>query len=460
MKKKNWMSSYPRRSFLKALGIGGGAVAMGQFGFLDQLATAQAQNLDAPDRYYIFCYFGGGWDVLLSLDPRDQRDFPSSTESLRETRIQPGYDTQQRPDLDVIRTEDGRIFGPFIGELQRHFDKLTVVRGLNMETLSHTGGRRRFITGKAPSGTLARGSSASTWLASHLGANDLIPNLSLRIESYNQGLPNYASALRVSNVPDLLRALRPAQPSLHPLLSRQIDATLRAAAACPNAKISEVLQKAEYARGKSADVTASSLAGFFDFGSRSEEMDALRDRYNFSTVNSSPSVSAALAAQAIMQGVSRCVSVGLVGGLDSHAGTQWQQTHGPNQEAGFNAVATLVDHLESTPYDAHSTWLDHTTIIGFSEFSRTPMLNLSGGRDHHITNSCFLLGGGVRGGQVIGATTNVAMQSQNISLATGLPDPDGEVIRPEHVLRSLFDEVGIDNGPDLRVRGLDRLIRS
>ena len=195
------MSSYPRRTFLKALGIGGGAVAMGQLGFLDQLAHAQVQNLDAPDRYYIFCYFGGGWDVLLSLDPRDQREFPSSTESLRETRIQPGYDTQQRPDLDVIRTDDGRIFGPFIGELQRHFDKLTVVRGMNMETLSHTGGRRRFITGKAPSGTLARGSSASTWLASHLGANDLIPNLSLRIESYNQGLPNYASALRVSNVP-------------------------------------------------------------------------------------------------------------------------------------------------------------------------------------------------------------------------------------------------------------------
>ena len=224
---------------------------------------------------------------------------------------------------------------------------------------------------------------------------------------------------------------------MHPLLSRQIDATLRAAAACPNAKLSEVLQKAEYARSKSADVTASSLAGFFDFGSRSDEMDALRDRYNFSTVNSSPAVSGFGCAGDYARRQSLRVR-GIGGGLDSHAGTQWQQTHGPNQEAGFNAVATLVDHLESTPYDAQSTWLDHTTIIGFSEFSRTPMLNLSGGRDHHITNSCFLLGGGVRGGQVIGASTNVAMQSQNISLATGLPDPDGEVIRPEHVLRSLL----------------------
>ena len=460
MKQKHQASAFHRRNFLKALSIGGGAVAMGQFGFLNDLAHAQIQNLDAPDRYYIFCYFGGGWDVLLSLDPRDQREFPSTEESLRSTRIQPAYDTQQRPDLDVIRTDDGRVFGPFIGELQRHFDKLTVVRGLNMETLSHTGGRRRFITGKPPSGTLARGSSASTWLSSHLGANDLIPNLSLRIESYNVGQPNYASALRVSSVPDLLRALKPSEPTLHPLLSRQIDATLRSASACANATASKILQKAEYSRRKSLDVTSGDLAHVFDFGSNNAEMTALKDRYNFSTVNSSPPVSAALAAQAIMQGVSRCVSVSLVGGLDSHSGTQWQQSHGSQQEAGFNAIATLADHLEATPYDNESTWLDHTTIIGFSEFSRTPMLNLSGGRDHHITNSCLLLGGGVRGGQVIGASTNVAMQAQNINLDTGLPDPDGEVIRPEHVLRSLYDEVGIGSGPDLRVRGLGTLIRS
>ena len=45
--------------------------------FLNHLVHAQARNLDAPDRYYIFCYFGGGWDVFLSLDPRDPRDFPS-----------------------------------------------------------------------------------------------------------------------------------------------------------------------------------------------------------------------------------------------------------------------------------------------------------------------------------------------------------------------------------------------
>ena len=123
-------------------------------------------------------------------------------------------------------------------------------------------------------------------------------------------------------------------------------------------------------------------------------MDALRDRYNFNRVDNSPSVSAALAVQAITSGVSRCVTVGLVGGLDTHPGQAWQQTQGPRQEAGFNAVARMIDDLAERPYD-HSSWLDHTIIVGFSEFSRTPLLNLNGGRDHHITNSCFLAGGSV-----------------------------------------------------------------
>ena len=205
---------------------------------LTNLVKAQVANPDAPDRYYIFCYFSGGWDVLLSLDPRDPRDFPSTEDALRRTRIQPAYEMQQRPDVDVVRSREGHLFGPYMGDLLRHSDKLTVVRGMNMETLAHSGGRRRFLTGKPPSGQLARGSNGATWLAGQLGQNELIPNLSLRVESYNRDLPNYATALRVSTVPDLLRALRPSDPVLSPLLSRQIDASLTATARCPDSMLS------------------------------------------------------------------------------------------------------------------------------------------------------------------------------------------------------------------------------
>ena len=94
---------------------------------------------------------------------------------------------------------------------------------------------------------------------------------------------------------------------------------------------------------------------------------------------------------------------------------------------------------------------DHTVIVGFSEFSRTPLINVRGGRDHSLTNACFVAGGNIRGNQVIGASSDLALQPTKTNLVTGLPDLGGEVIRPEHVLQTLFDEVGIGEKPDLRV---------
>ncbi len=49
--------------------------------------------------------------------------------------------------------------------------------------------------------------------------------------------------------------------------------------------------------------------------------------------------------------------------------------------------------------------LDKTLVIWMGEFGRTPTINPRGGRDHYPRAFTSLLaGGGVRGGQVIGAT--------------------------------------------------------
>ena len=157
-----------------------------------------------------------------------------------------------------------------------------------------------------------------------------------------------------------------------------------------------------------------------------------------------------MAVQAITQGISRCVSVSVCNGLDTHF-DDWQTDQGPRQAEGFEVVSKMIQQLAATPYDAQSSWLEKTIIVGFSEFSRTPLLNVRGGRDHSLTNAAFVTGGSVRGGQVIGASSNVGMQPTKTNLLTGQPHPEGEVIRPEYILQTLFDEVGIGNSPDLRV---------
>ena len=50
--------------------------------------------------------------------------------------------------------------------------------------------------------------------------------------------------------------------------------------------------------------------------------------------------------------------------------------------------------------------LETTLVVWMGEFGRTPKINGAAGRDHYpLTWSAVLGGGGVRGGQVVGATT-------------------------------------------------------
>lgn len=63
------------------------------------------------------------------------------------------------------------------------------------------------------------------------------------------------------------------------------------------------------------------------------------------------------------------------------------------------AFAALVSDLKQRGR------LDKTLIIWMGEFGRTPRINAKSGRDHHpLSFNVALAGGGIRGGQVIGAT--------------------------------------------------------
>ena len=447
-----------RRFLVNSLVAGTGIAAFGGVSPLMRLARAQT----ASDRYYIFCYFSGAWDVLLSLDPRDPNVFHDG--NISDTLINPGYSLLDDDGhiIDPFHTSNGMFLGPYMGDLANHADKLAIVRGMSMETLTHEAGRRRFITGKPPSGLLARGSSAATWLASELGGEDTIPNLSVRVESYNSGLPNYASALKVNSLPDLIRALEPGPSSMSVLEKRQIDELLARSALCPKAVGSSLWQASESSRTSSDAMIEQDLAGLFDFHDGSPAMNALCAHYGFATSGSaalsSAEAGAAAAVTAVTQGVSRVVSIRVASGLDTHY-DNWTTENGPKQEAGFNIVARMIEDLQSRPYGDGTSWLDHTTIIGFSEFCRGSMVNANLGRDHSLTNACFLAGGNIQGGQVIGASADVAMGPTTTNLVTGASDPAGEVINPEHILRALMVDAGIEGDPaDLRADPLLALL--
>lgn len=454
-------NSHSRRSFLKLLMMGGGAAAIGGLNPLIQLA--QAESSSQPPRYFVFVYFSGGWDILLSLDPRDPAYFNDETKG--KTQIEPGYDLLETPPstgpYPIMR--DGMMLGPYVGELARHSQRLAIVRGMSMDTLTHEVGRRRFITGKPPSGLAARGSSIPTWLSSKLGSGELIPNLAAKVEAYNNsGLPNFATALKISSVNDLLRVLRPGADGLPDKLQQQVDALQKELSMCDNATRSALWQAAEESRESMQEMLKSQKSALFDFQANTTEMKAIRDRFVFPTsgdIMGSPEAQAAMAAQALTNGLSRCVSFQAnVSTLDHHF-VEWATDHGPTQMRGFNAVARLVDELSARSHPNGGSWMDYTTIVGFSEFSRTAMLNASVGRDHSLTNACFLLGAGIKGATVVGRSSDLGMAPYGIDLVTGEPSEFADLVRPENVLRTLFYVAGIkEDIADLRVEPIYALL--
>ncbi len=155
-----------------------------------------------------------------------------------------------------------------------------------------------------------------------------------------------------------------------------------------------------------------------------------------------PKGQAAIAAQALVRGVSQVVSIELANQLDTHD-DEWSTDHAPRLRAGFDALADLIAYLEThVDGGGRPTW-ERTVLLAFSEFQRTPGLNARGGRDHHLASSCLVAGKGLRGNLVIGATDDAAYARQTIDLATGRVDPAGVSIRPPDVHATILAAAGL-----------------
>jgi len=122
-----------------------------------------------------------------------------------------------------------------------------------------------------------------------------------------------------------------------------------------------------------------------------KESEETRDRYGRTEFGRG----CLLARRLVEKGV-RFVQVNR-GGFDVHYNAfPAMQAHG---EVMDPALSSLVSDLAS------SGLLSKTLIIMLSEFGRTPKINKDAGRDHHASVfTCFMAGGGIKGGTVIGSS--------------------------------------------------------
>jgi len=131
-----------------------------------------------------------------------------------------------------------------------------------------------------------------------------------------------------------------------------------------------------------------------------------------------------LAARRLVEAGVRCVTVAY-GFWDTHGGNfNWLRQRLPLFDQGISA---LIEDIYARGLDKD------VTVVVWGEFGRTPKINKDAGRDHWArVNSALVAGGGMRMGQVIGATDKMA---------------DSAIDRPVHyrdVLATVYAAMGID----------------
>jgi hypothetical protein len=125
---------------------------------------------------------------------------------------------------------------------------------------------------------------------------------------------------------------------------------------------------------------------------------------------------------------------------DTHQ-SNFPRTRSLSQEVD-KAMAALVDDLKDRGL------LDRTLIIWMGEFGRSPQITSGGGRNHHSKAwSSLLLGGGVKGGQVIGKTDRTATEVAD------------RPVKMVDFLSTICKLLGIDYAKENHPTGVNRPIR-
>lgn len=153
----------------------------------------------------------------------------------------------------------------------------------------------------------------------------------------------------------------------------------------------------------------------------------------------------ASAVSLLASGLARCAVVADKGARnerwDHHSDVARQ---GPSFDQLFIRLSGALEQLSVTPGRHAPTLLEEVTVVVMSEMGRFPRLNTSLGKDHWTTTSLMLLGGGIRGGRVVGgfteAMTGAAIDPASLEVAPS----GGVVVQPAEVGATLMALAGLD----------------
>ncbi|MDB4963241.1 MAG: hypothetical protein JWP01_3240 [Myxococcales bacterium] len=419
-----------RRDALKMLAGGAAALAT---------RPAWSGGSSPADEFFIFVHAGGGWDVTLWADPRTERRGliePATASNTDTTGLK--YWKHAGGSFEPLTSRTGLRLGPGIGSLYDLRERLTVINGIAMNTVSHEDGTTFSTTGRHRAGGAISESSIDVLIANELGTSQLMPLVAVKFPSAFVGerLDRRVVPLRVGSVDALTRSFARSSEYLHNEDREDITVLLTEEA---HDLAIESTHPAVFEQLKSQHAALPKLlSGDFAKAFRAPQLQAAYPQFEYRGYQGASNVAAAFAIEAIKRNIVRCVGFSL-GGFDTHGANQRQ--HALQLQELFGTIAGMVKLLDVTPHPTRrgAKLSDHTHILVVSEFCRTPQLNPNGGRDHYPNNSSLVISPRFRPGP-FGAT----------DLEQLLPTDAGEFadgrrpIAPPDVLATFLGAFGID----------------
>lgn len=344
------------------------AMAGGLLGFRDRLAL-EAAELRKQGRAMILLWMAGGPSQLETFDPKPGTENGGPTEAIQ-TAV-PGIQIAQGWDATA------KVMGD-----------LALIRSLTNKEGNHQRATYQLHTGYVPSGSVKHPSLAAN-IAKELAPADLeLPAV------VSVGLTSGAGFLGVDYEPFVVRdpgrmpdnvtsGVSPQRLRRQLELQSQLEAEFaKRVGAQPVANQRGIYEKA-------ARMILGPSTKAFDIGG---EPETVKRQYG-----ETPFGRGCLLARRLVEAGVPCVEV-RSNGWDTH-------------QDNFNATSRLAGQVDpalaALIADLKQRGLLETTVVlWIGEFGRTPRINPRGGRDHYPrVFSAAIAGGGIRGGQVVGAST-------------------------------------------------------
>src|SRR6185503_8506436 len=357
------------------------------------LFRLQALGADGPDsrsanaKSCILVWLDGGPSHLDTFDPKP--DAPS------EIRSQFNAITTSVPGLNICE---------HLPQTAKVMREVALIRSLTHELGNHDTGTRFLLTGHRPTPALEYPSLGSVVAQAHGFGEPIPPYVAIPNDAVGGDsnaaragyLPGACSAFNVGNDPahvgglQLPEGVSFARSEHRRDMLRKMDAFSRHIEEGPATRDRDAFYEQGYRLLASPEAKAA-----FDL---SREKGETRERYGHARIGAG-----CLLARRLVEAGSRFVTV-VDTGWDTHVQIfkELPDSRFPGSgklPALDRAYAALITDLRERGL------LDSTLVVLMGEFGRTPKLNAAGGRDHWPrAGSVCLAGGGVQGGQVIGAT--------------------------------------------------------